>query len=215
MRNRPVSRFMTAPPVVASPATTADAARALLAEGSLRHLPVVDGDRLVGIVSAADLRNAAAAEPLAQLMVADPATLSPDDSLQDAARRLATGGYHALPVIDAGGQVVGIVTSTDLVALLLTQIPAADGGAAAGPPADLDEALRAAERNVARGVDPDGIAAALLALATRQQLLDDAVRRAEEFLHSGEGAREHGALVKAIERVRGGAARTSLPGGRL
>lgn len=51
----PVSAYMTASPVVAGPETdTRDAAR-LMVENDIRHLPVVDGRRLMGIVSARDL----------------------------------------------------------------------------------------------------------------------------------------------------------------
>ncbi len=203
---------MTAPPVVAGPEATAAEARALCAGRAVRHLPVVADGRLVGIVTAADLRGAAGSARLADLMTADPDTLAPDDTLQAAARQLATSDHHALPVTDAAGRVVGIVTSTDLVALLLTQV--GDDGPAQVPD-DLEAALRTAGQRVAAGDDPDGLAAVLLAVAARGRLLELAVRRADEYLHSGGGAREHAALVQAIGRLGAGATPRPFPGGRL
>jgi CBS domain-containing protein len=51
----PVSRYMTETPMVVPSDTEADEAVRLMLEMGVRHLPVVDGDRLVGMVSARDL----------------------------------------------------------------------------------------------------------------------------------------------------------------
>ncbi len=51
----PVSRVMTAPAITAEPNTPALAALALMTQRRIRHLPVTEGDRLIGIVSIGDL----------------------------------------------------------------------------------------------------------------------------------------------------------------
>ena len=52
---RPVSSAMTAPAVIVAPADSVLAALSLMTRRRIRHLPVLDGDRLVGIVSIGDL----------------------------------------------------------------------------------------------------------------------------------------------------------------
>ena len=51
----PVSRVMTAPAITADPATAVLSVLALMTERRIRHLPVVEGGRLIGIVSIGDL----------------------------------------------------------------------------------------------------------------------------------------------------------------
>ncbi len=51
----PVSRVMTSPAITAEPPTPVLSALALMTERRIRHLPVVDGGRLIGIVSIGDL----------------------------------------------------------------------------------------------------------------------------------------------------------------
>ena len=51
----PVSRVMTSPAITAEPSTPVLAALALMTERRIRHLPVADGGRLIGIVSIGDL----------------------------------------------------------------------------------------------------------------------------------------------------------------
>lgn len=63
------------------------------------------------------LRRAIAAT-VADMMTADPVTISPEDSVRDAARIIAEQGHNRLPVVDADGQLVGVVTRVDVLAAL-------------------------------------------------------------------------------------------------
>jgi CBS domain-containing protein len=99
----------------------------------MHHLPVVSGERLVGIISTVDLleygfkpRDTHANLDdyldehfsIEQIMQSDVTTIASDSTIRDAAKALLTGTLHAVPVIDGDGNLVGIVTSTDLISYL-------------------------------------------------------------------------------------------------
>ena len=95
----------------------------LMLWGGVRHLPVVDGYQLVGILSDRDvLRHRGEVGwgvqgRVRDAMTRDVETIGPDEPLEDAAARMATRHIDCLPVVDSG-RVVGIVTTTDLVTLM-------------------------------------------------------------------------------------------------
>lgn len=117
----------------------------LTQEHGVSALPVVDGEgRLMGIVSEADLllkeefepepeakhrlldvrwrkvqRAKAAGRVATQLMTTPVVTLAPDATLREAARLMHERKVKRLPVIDANGKVVGIVSRADLLKVFL------------------------------------------------------------------------------------------------
>jgi CBS domain-containing protein len=111
-----VRDVMTRQLVTIGPETPCDKALCLMAEHRIRHLPVVDAGRLVGMVSDRDLRSARveAAGVAARIMTADPATVTSATRVEHAARLMLDGGMGSLPVVD-GGALAGIVTYTDLL----------------------------------------------------------------------------------------------------
>lgn len=98
-----------------------------------RHLPVVDDGKLVGILSQQDILQATVhhnegkprgpegrARFLEQTFVrdvmrTDVLTARPDEAIGEAAKRMLATSYGALPVVDADGMLVGIVTENDIV----------------------------------------------------------------------------------------------------
>ena len=111
---------------VGSDATLRDAYRTMQQHG-IRHLPVRDGETLVGVVTDRDLRlatSALAASPLspdrrvAEVMSRNPETADPGDPVEDAARTMRQKKIGCLPVLD-GGHLVGIITGLDLLDALL------------------------------------------------------------------------------------------------
>lgn len=113
--------------VTVSPGTTLEDAYRLMQQKCFRHLPVVDDDRLVGVVTDRDLRQAmsetgpdrfASGACVRDLMAEQPWTASPLDPVEDAARRMRELKIGCLPVVD-GGQLLGIVTGIDLLDALL------------------------------------------------------------------------------------------------
>jgi CBS domain-containing protein len=87
--------------------------------GELRHLPVIDRERrVVGLVSDRDLlRSTAQPASVASVMTRDVRAIGPDTLAIDAVEHLLRSKHGALPVVDAQGVLVGIVTSTDFLEL--------------------------------------------------------------------------------------------------
>jgi len=94
-------------------------ALALMKKHSIRHLPVVDGGRFVGLVTLGDLRQALLAPMIEKLkvgdvMIRDPFTISRDTALEKAALIIYERRIGCLPVLE-DGQVVGIITVKDIL----------------------------------------------------------------------------------------------------
>lgn len=130
----PVRFVMTRDVVVADVTDPPSRLRSLFDQRRFHHLPVVRGDVIVGILSASDLARAALdgwvdratadahldeAFTVESLMTFEPEVVREDDTIGVAADKLASGEFHALPVVDGRGHVVGMVTSTDLIRFLL------------------------------------------------------------------------------------------------
>ena len=115
-----VREAMTPRPTVVAPETEIEAAQTLMRRGRFRHLPVVAGDALVGIVSERDL-HVADAEDAAELrhrsirsvMTANVITIGPDDPVEEAARLMLENKVSALPVVE-GAALLGIITESDI-----------------------------------------------------------------------------------------------------
>ncbi len=111
-------------------------ARRVLDQHRIRHLLVMDGKRLVGIVTDRDLRRAAPSSksPLTisereefmdelkvvEVMSRKLITASPDTTVREAARVMVSEKIGCLPVVN-GNQLVGIVTETDLLEILVRE----------------------------------------------------------------------------------------------
>jgi acetoin utilization protein AcuB len=114
-----ISQYMTRRVITIGPETEFHRAFDLMHSHRVHHLPVVDGDQLVGIVAERDLLLAAAnfgsAEvPVAEIMKHSPVCVSEDAQLKDAARLLVLNHIGSLPVLNASKVLVGIITETDI-----------------------------------------------------------------------------------------------------
>jgi CBS domain-containing protein len=130
---------MTRASVTESPADPLRAAANRMWSQQTGSLLVMDGPRLLGIVTERDVMKAVArgadldATPVSAVMTTTVLTVSPDTSLHEAARHMATRWIRHLPVVD-GGEVVGMVSQRDLCGVLAAlgtepdagQIPADD-----------------------------------------------------------------------------------------
>ena len=101
--------------ISAEPEWSLDEARKLLERQGIRQMPVVRGERVVGIVTDRDLRGAPArAKVVRDVMSANPVTVTPDLSVDEAARLLRRHKFGALPVLE-GKRLAGILTVADVL----------------------------------------------------------------------------------------------------
>jgi acetoin utilization protein AcuB len=122
-----VRDIMRSPAVTIPPDTGLQEAYRIMREKAIRHLPVLEGGRLVGIVTDRDLRlatSALAPSPfppeslVSAVMSRNPLTADASDPVEDAARSMRERKIGCLPVVD-GENVIGIVTGLDLLDALM------------------------------------------------------------------------------------------------
>jgi CBS domain-containing protein len=109
---------------------TVEIADGVMTMGRIRHLPVVDGNEVVGILSQRDLFRSALGAALASgiqrpqeimrmlevgdVMTTPAVTIEPEALVQDAARAMEEKRIGCLPVVEKG-RLVGILTDTDIL----------------------------------------------------------------------------------------------------
>ena len=127
-----VGRRMTREVIALSPEDTIRDANRILQENRIHHLPVVEGEELVGIVSDSDIRKWILREEMVveggaasrrtgsvgEIMTRDVITVSPGDTIEDALLILHRRRFGALPVVE-GRKLVGIVTKADVLAAFI------------------------------------------------------------------------------------------------
>jgi len=124
-----VRTLMNSPVITISPTTTLPHIKTLLREHQIRRLPVVDRNRLVGIVTLGDVRNACPSEATtlsiyelsyllttvtaADIMRQSVVTVQADTLVAEAARLMLTQKISGLPVLN-GSHLVGMLTESDI-----------------------------------------------------------------------------------------------------
>ena len=132
-----VGDYMTHGPFTVSEHTSIKEAVRMLLPHHIRHLPVTNGSRLVGIVTDRDIRRASPgllsgigregyeqvllATPVSRIMTREPVTVSPETPLVDAVRLMVERKFGCLPVVNAD-HLVGIFTEIDALKVLLEKI---------------------------------------------------------------------------------------------
>lgn len=126
-------------PVRAEPQVSIAEAARVMTEASVSSLLVMEGERLVGILTDRDLRRRVLAaglspdRPVHEVMTPRPVTVQADALALEVLLEMTSRTIHHLPVLDSTGSVLGLVTTTDLVRLeranpvyLVSDIAAAD-----------------------------------------------------------------------------------------
>jgi CBS domain-containing protein len=130
-----VREWMSSPVVSVSPITSISSAHQIMKENGIRRLPVVENDRLVGIITIGDVREASPSDAttlsiwelnylwaqltVEKIMSRNLFTVKPDDLILDAAQMMLEHKVSGLPVVDKTGKLVGILTESDIFRMLV------------------------------------------------------------------------------------------------
>ena len=129
----PITHIMTSQVFTVEKNTPLKEVERLMKKNHIRHLPVVEDTKVIGIVSLTDLQRLSYTATFAdvdgigeeevpifdllsldQIMVQNPMTIQKGATVGDATEILIRMDFHALPVCD-GKELMGFVTSTDLL----------------------------------------------------------------------------------------------------
>ena len=133
----PISTIMTQDVVKLNISDNLTKAESLFKKHHIRHIPVVSGNKIIGMLSYTDLLRISFADAVddeedeidttvynmftvEQVMAKKLVTIAPETTIKEAAEILASKEFHALPVCE-GNLLVGIVTTTDLIKYLIDQ----------------------------------------------------------------------------------------------
>jgi acetoin utilization protein AcuB len=123
-----LANAMTSKPVTVGSRETLATAKALMDAGRFRRLPVVDDERLVGILTERDIREHAGALERTRVngaMRTPIITVTPEDKVETAAHLMVEHKIGGLPVV-ADGKLIGIVTTTDVLRAFLRVLQATE-----------------------------------------------------------------------------------------
>lgn len=134
-KREPVSKIMTSEVITLNHTDDLATAERLFKEKNIRHIPVVSGTSIIGMLSLTDLMRISFADAasenhvdtsvykmftLEQVMAKKIVSVTSDTTVKEAAEILSSKEFHALPVVD-NGELAGIVTTTDMINYLLEQ----------------------------------------------------------------------------------------------
>ena len=120
----PVDEYTTPCPQVLTKGTELLAAMELMQKEGIRHLPIVEGNRAIGILSERDVKVISNLEWAKKLNVEDimtesPYTVTPDTSLEKVTYEMSANKYGSAIVADDDGSIQGIFTTTDALNALI------------------------------------------------------------------------------------------------
>lgn len=137
LENVTVREWMTSPVLTISPTASISNAHQMMKENGVRRLPVVDHDRLVGIITIGDVREASPSDAttlsiwelnylwaqltVEKIMTRHPYTIEAGNSILDAAQIMLDKKISGLPVVDDEGKLVGMITESDVFRMLVKQ----------------------------------------------------------------------------------------------
>jgi CBS domain-containing protein len=122
MHDKTIQDAMTSNPTTIASSTTVQEAAQMMKSEDVGSLPIVDGDRLVGMITDRDIAIRAIAEgkgtdiSVGDIASKDIVTIDPQQSLEEAARLMAEHQLRRLPVCEEDGRLVGILAQADVAA---------------------------------------------------------------------------------------------------
>jgi len=130
-----VRDWMSSPPITINANATLPEACELLRKHQIRRLPVLEEGKLIGIVTRGDLRGAQPSEAttlsiwelntllaklkIRSIMTPEPITIRDDATISDAAQLMIDYKVSGLPVVNADGELVGMITESDIFRMVV------------------------------------------------------------------------------------------------
>ena len=118
--HKTIQEAMTPNPTTVEPTTTVQEAAKSMKSEDIGSLPIVDGDKLVGVITDRDLAIRVVAEgrgtdtTVGEIASKDVVTVDPQQSIEEAARLMAEHQVRRLPVVEEDGRLVGILAQADV-----------------------------------------------------------------------------------------------------
>ena len=121
-----VGEIMNKDPITIGPETRVGQALQLMQQHQIRHLPVIENASMVGWISARTLREVLLASMLEVITVGDvmvqaPISVTPDTSVEEAARLVHEHRIGGMPVLE-GEKLVGVLTVNDLLSAFIVML---------------------------------------------------------------------------------------------
>lgn len=129
-KNEPIKNLMTTNVITLKLSDTLYTAEKRLRTNHIRHIPVIDEGKLIGLISLSDLKRISFIDAynkegtvdtaiynmlsVEDLMIKNPITVTPDTTILEVSKLLASKEFHSLPVVE-NEKLVGIITTTDLL----------------------------------------------------------------------------------------------------
>jgi len=167
-----IKDWMTKNVITVTPDTSMLKASKILKDKNIRRLPVVDeAGKLIGMVTDRDIKEASPSKAttldvhelyyllselkVKEIMTPHPETISPEETVEQAAIKMLKHKIESLPVVNEENQVVGIITDTDIFKVLIDITGAYLGGIQMGftlenKPGSLKQVLQVLQENQAR-----------------------------------------------------------------
>ena len=134
-KRTPISEIMTKDVITLNSTDDLETAERLFRKNNIRHIPVVSGKKVIGMLSLTDLLRISFADDfddesvgtivynmftIEQVMAKNLVSVASSTIIKEVAEILSKKEFHAIPVID-DGELTGIVTTTDLINYLIKQ----------------------------------------------------------------------------------------------
>jgi len=135
MKKELVKNWMAHDVITISPETTLPEAHRLMTDRNVRRLPIVKKDRLIGIITLGDVREAEpsdatslsiweinyllAKQTVETVMTKNPLTIEPEATVSEAARLMMEYKISGLPVVGPNQNIIGIITESDIFRLVV------------------------------------------------------------------------------------------------
>ncbi len=137
-KNESIKSIMSTELVCGTTQSKISEIKTMMQESKIRHVPIISGKKLVGLISQVDILGSSFSNvfldddqttndqldhtaTVEQIMTKDLNTIHESETVREGALRLMSASFNSLPVVNDSEELVGIVTSKDLIRYLIEQ----------------------------------------------------------------------------------------------